>query len=130
MGPLSSSVAWSVRCAIEVQNGMVERNVGLPPERRIEFRVGIHLGDVVEESDGDLMGDGVNIAARLEGIAKPGSICLSEQAYWQVKSRLDLAVSDLGATQLKNITEPVRVYSLEVGKPTTVKPFKADQPNW
>jgi adenylate cyclase len=87
----------SVGCAIEVQNGMVERNAGLPPERRIEFRVGIHLGDVVEESDGDLMGDGVNIAARLEGIAKPGTICLSEDAYRQVKSRLDLAVSDLGA---------------------------------
>jgi adenylate cyclase len=68
-------------------------NAGLPPERRIEFRVGIHLGDVVEESDGDLMGDGVNIAARLEGIAKPGSICLSEDAYRRVKSRLDLAVT-------------------------------------
>jgi adenylate cyclase len=62
------SVVDAVRCAIEMQNGMVERNAGLPPERRIEFRVGIHLGDVVEESDGDLMGDGVNIAARLEGI--------------------------------------------------------------
>ena len=73
----------AVRCAIEVQNGMVERNAGLPPERRIEFRVGIHLGDVVEESDGDLMGDGVNIAARLEGIAEPGAICLSEDAYRQ-----------------------------------------------
>jgi adenylate cyclase len=95
------SVVDAVRCAIEMQNGMVERNAGLPPERCIEFRVGIHLGDVVEESDGDLMGDGVNIAARLEGIAKPGAICLSEQAYWQVKSRLDLAVSDLGAIQLK-----------------------------
>src|ERR1700677_2498280 len=79
------SVVDAVRCAIEVQNGMVERNAGLPPERRIEFRIGIHLGDVVEESDGDLMGDGVNIAARLEGIAAPGAICLSEQAYWQVK---------------------------------------------
>jgi hypothetical protein len=95
---------------------MVERNAGLPPDRRIEFRVGVHLGDVIEESDGDLMGDGVNIAARLEGIAKPGAICLSEDAYRRVKSRLDLAVSDLGATQLKNITEPVRVYTLEVGK--------------
>jgi adenylate cyclase len=72
------SVVDAVRCAIEVQNGMVERNAGVPPERRIEFRVGIHLGDVVEESDGDLMGDGVNIAARLESIAEPGGICLSE----------------------------------------------------
>src|SRR5215469_2463982 len=108
------SVVDAVRCAIEVQNGMVERNAGLPPERRIEFRVGIHLGDVVEESDGDLMGEGVNIAARLEGIAKPGAICLSEDAYRQVKSRLDLSVSDLGATQLRNIVEPIRVYLLEV----------------
>ena len=74
------SVVDAVRCAIEVQTGMVERNAGVPPERRIEFRIGIHLGDVVEESDGDLMGDGVNIAARLEGIAEPGGICLSEAA--------------------------------------------------
>jgi len=116
------SVVDAVRCAIEIQNGLIERNVGLPPEKRIEFRVGIHLGDVVEESDGDLMGDGVNIAARLEGIAKPGAICLSEQAYWQVKGRLDLKVTDLGQTQLKNIAEPVHVYSLEVGQPTAAKP--------
>src|SRR6516165_4259609 len=123
------SVVDAVRCAIEVLNGMVERNAGLPPERRIEFRVGIHLGDVVEESNGDLMSDGVNIAARLEGIAKPGAICLSEDAYRQVKSRLDVAVSDLGATQLKNIAEPVRVYSLEVGKPAQAKPLTEAKPS-
>src|SRR5271169_1141260 len=116
------SVVDAVRCAIEVQNGLIERNAGLPPERRIEFRVGIHLGDVVEEADGDLMGDGVNIAARLESICQPGAICLSEDAYRQVKGRLDLAVSDLGPTQLKNIVDPVRVYSLEVGKPAIAKP--------
>ena len=116
------SVVDAVRCAIEVQNGMVERNVGLRPERRIEFRVGVHLGDVVEESDGDLMGDGVNIAARLEGVAKPGTICLSEDAYRQVKARLDLAVSDLGETQLKNIAEPLRLYSLQVGLPAQAEP--------
>jgi adenylate cyclase len=116
------SVVDAVRCAIEVQNGMIERNAGLPPERRIELRMGIHLGDVVEESDGDLMGDGVNIAARLEGIAKPGAICLSEDAYRHVKARLDLAVSDLGEQSLKNIAEPVRVYALEVGKPARAKP--------
>ena len=75
------SVVDAVRCAVEVQTAMIERNAGLPPDRRIEFRIGVHLGDVVEEADGDLMGDGVNIAARLEGIAKPGAICLSEQAY-------------------------------------------------
>src|SRR5579864_8177606 len=106
------SVVDAVRCAIEVQNAMVERNVGVPEDRRIVFRMGIHVGDVVEESDGDLMGDGVNIAARLEGIAAPGAICLSEQAYWQVKGRLDLAVTDLGAMRLKNIAEPVRAYAL------------------
>jgi adenylate cyclase len=110
------SVVDAVRCAIEVQTGLIERNAGVPPERRIEYRVGIHLGDVVEESDGDLMGDGVNIAARLEGVAEPGAICLSEQAYWQVKSRLDLKVTDLGATRLKNIAEPIHVYSLQVGQ--------------
>jgi TolB-like protein/class 3 adenylate cyclase/Tfp pilus assembly protein PilF len=119
------SVVDAVRCAIEVQSGMVERNAGLPPERRIEFRIGVHLGDVVEESDGDLMGDGVNIAARLEGVAKPSAICLSEDAYRQVKGRLDLAITDLGPIQLKNIAEPIRVYSLEVGKPAQRKPAPA-----
>jgi adenylate cyclase len=92
-----------------------------PADRRIELRVGVHLGDVVEESDGDLMGDGVNIATRMEGIAKPNAICLSEQAYWQVKGRLDLAVRDLGPTQLKNIAEPIRVYSFDVGQPARAK---------
>jgi TPR repeat protein/class 3 adenylate cyclase len=108
------SVVDAVRCALDFQNGMVERNSGLPPETRIEFRIGVHLGDVVEETDGDLMGDGVNIAARLEGIAKPGSIYLSEDAYRQVRARLDLAISDLGQNRLKNIPEPVRVYAVEV----------------
>jgi adenylate cyclase len=116
------SVVDAVRYAIEVQNGLIERNVGLPPERRIEFRVGIHLGDVVEESDGDLMGDGVNIAARLESIAAPGAICLSEDAYRQVKGRLDLAVTDLGPKELKNIAEPIRAYSLDVGRPAKPGP--------
>ena len=122
------SVVDAVNCAIEVQRAMVERNAGVAPDKRIEFRIGIHLGDVVEESDGDLMGDGVNIAARLEGICEPGGICLSEDAYRQVKSRLDLAVVDLGPTQLKNITEPIRVYSLEVGKPAQAKPMTIPAP--
>jgi TolB-like protein len=119
------SVVDAVRCAIEVQHGMIERNAGLAPERRIEFRIGVHLGDVVEEADGDLMGDGVNIAARIEGIAKPGAICLSEDAYRQVKGRLDVAVIDLGPTQLKNIAEPIRLYSLEVGVPAQARPMPA-----
>ena len=119
------SVVDAVRCAVEVQSGMVERNAGVPPDRRIEFSVGVHLGDVVEESDGDLMGDGVNIAARLEGLAAPGAICLSEDAYRQVKGRLDLTVSDLGPIQLKNIAEPIRVYSLEVAQPNRTTPAPA-----
>jgi adenylate cyclase len=121
------SVVDAVRCAIEVQNGMLERNAGLKPERRIEFRIGVHLGDVVEESDGDLMGDGVNIAARLEGIAKAGTICLSEDAYRQVNSRLDVAVSDLGEIQLKNIAEPVRVYSIRVCLSADAEPLSHPQ---
>ena len=120
------SVVDAVNCAIEVQRAMVERNAGVASDKRIEFRIGIHLGDVVEEADGDLMGDGVNIAARLEGIAKPGAICLSEQAYWQVKGRLDLAATDLGPTQLKNIAEPIRVYALDVGMPAMAKPAPAE----
>jgi TolB-like protein/class 3 adenylate cyclase/cytochrome c-type biogenesis protein CcmH/NrfG len=122
------SVVDAVRCAIEVQTGMVERNAGVPEDRRIELRIGVHLGDVVEEADGDLMGDGVNIAARLEGICQPGAICLSEQAYWQVKGRLERAVTDLGPTQLKNIAEPIRIYSLQVGAPAVAKPAPAAKP--
>jgi TolB-like protein/class 3 adenylate cyclase len=110
------SAVDAVRCAIELQTGLIQRNAGVLEDERIVFRIAIHVGDVVEESDGDLMGDGVNIAARLEGIAKPGAICLSEDAYRQVKGRLDLKVSDLGPSQLKNIAEPIRVYSLEVGQ--------------
>ena len=110
------SVVDAVRCAIEVQNGMVERNAGLPPERRIEFRVGIHLGDVVEESDGDLMGDGVNIAARLEGIAEPSGICLSNAAFEQVRDKLKEEFVDLGEQSLKNIARPVRVYRVTLNR--------------
>jgi TolB-like protein/class 3 adenylate cyclase len=122
------SVVDAVNCAIEIQRAMVERNAEVAPDKRIEFRVGIHIGDVVEEADGDLMGDGVNIAARLEGIATPGAICLSEDAYRQVKARLDLAVSDLGQTQLKNIVEPIRVFSLQVGPPLQAQPATQPEP--
>jgi adenylate cyclase len=92
------------------------RRPSLPKKIAGEVRLGRHLGH------GDLMGDGVNIAARLEGIAQPAAICLSEDAYRQVRARLDLEVNDLGATQLKNIVEPVRVYSLQVGLPAQAKP--------
>jgi len=122
------SVVDAARCAIEVQTGMVERNAGVAPDKRIELRIGAHLGDVVEEADGDLMGDGVNIAARLEAICAAGAICLSEQAYWQVKGRVNLAATDLGPKQLKNIAEPIRVYSLQVGQPAPAKPAEPSAP--
>jgi adenylate cyclase len=109
------SVVDAVRCAINVQEAMIEHNAGLQQEHNLVLRIGVHLGDVIEESDGDLMGDGVNIAARLEGVAKPGAICLSEDAYRQVKAKINLSVADHGETTLKNIAEPIRIYSLEVG---------------
>ncbi len=108
------SVVDAVWCAIEVQNGLIERNAGLPPEKRIEFRVGVHLGDVVEESDGDLMGDGVNIAARLEGLAEPGAVCLSEDAYRQVRDRIKGDFVELGERRLKSIARPIRIYGVKV----------------
>ncbi|TIV86296.1 MAG: adenylate/guanylate cyclase domain-containing protein, partial [Mesorhizobium sp.] len=85
-------------------------NAGVPPDRRIAFRIGIHVGDVVEESDGDLMGDGVNIAARLQGIAQPNGICLSGAAYEQVRDKLKVDFEDIGDQELKNIARPVRAY--------------------
>ncbi|HLX15537.1 MAG TPA: adenylate/guanylate cyclase domain-containing protein [Bradyrhizobium sp.] len=108
------SVVDAVRCAIDVQRGMMTRNADFVPEKRIEFRVGIHLGDVIVEDDGDLMGDGVNIAARLEGIAEPGNICLSDAAYQQVRDRLKEEFVNLGDKELKNIVRPVRVFSINV----------------
>ncbi len=105
------SVVDAVRCAIEVQKAMIARNAAEPDDRRIAFRVGVHLGDVVEESDGDLMGDGVNIAARLEGVAEPGGVCLSSAAYEQVRDKLRETFVDLGEQSLKNIARAMRVYA-------------------
>ena len=112
------SVVNAVRCAIEVQNAMLERNAGVPPERRIEFRIGIHVGDVVEESDGDLMGDGVNIAARLQGIVQPNGVCLSAAAYEQVRDKLKVDFEDIGDKELKNIARPVRAYRVALNRET------------
>jgi adenylate cyclase len=89
---------------------MVERNAGLPHDRCIEFRIGVHLGDVVEKADGDLMGDAINIAARLEAICEPGAICLSEDAYRQARDKVQDEFFDLGEQTLKNIARPVRAY--------------------
>jgi class 3 adenylate cyclase/tetratricopeptide (TPR) repeat protein len=118
------SVVDAVRCAIEVQNGMGARNAGLATDQRIELRVGIHLGDVVEESDGDLMGDGVNIAARLEGVAKPGGICLSEDAYRQVQGKIEANFADAGEQRLKNIARPVQAFHLVSKSSTAPEPLR------
>jgi adenylate cyclase len=108
-----ASVVDAVRCAIAIQRGMARRNTEVSPAKRIQFRIGINLGDVVAESD-DLLGDGVNVAARLEGIAEPGGIYLSRAAYDQARGKIDLAVQDLGERRLKNIAEPVRVFRIDL----------------
>jgi TolB-like protein/class 3 adenylate cyclase len=111
------SVVQATRCATQIQTIMAERNADEPSDHRIEFRIGIHLGDVVEEDDGDLMGDGVNVAARLEGLAQAGEICISDDAYRQVRTRLDMPVTDMGEQMLKSIAEPMKVYALHIGTP-------------
>jgi adenylate cyclase len=126
-----ASAVDAVRCAIAVQVGMAERNADVPRTRRIEFRVGLHVGDIVIEDD-DIFGDGVNIAARLEGIADPGAICISDDAYRQVRGKLDAAFEDMGNKQLKNIASPVRVYGLKFGgapAATAVFPALPDKPS-
>jgi adenylate cyclase len=107
-----ASVVDAARCAVVVQRGMITRNADVSGDKRVIFRVGINLGDVVIEGDGDLMGDGMNVAARLEGLAEPGGICLSAAAYEQVRDKLDLPFADSGEQTVKNIDRPVRVYSL------------------
>ena len=106
-----SSAVDAARCAIDVQRGMEERNAGVSPERRIELRIGIHVGDIMIEDD-DIFGDGVNIAARLESIAQPGGICISDDAYRQVRGKVNVNFQDSGEQELKNIARPVRVYQL------------------
>jgi TolB-like protein len=113
-----ASVVDAARCAIDIQRGMRKRNVAVAPTKRIEFRIGINVGDVVIE-DGDLLGDGVNVAARLESIAQPGGICISDDAYRQVRDKLDIQFEDAGEQQLKNIERPVRVYRLDSSGDTT-----------
>jgi len=114
-----ASVVDAVRCAVEVQHEMIARNAAAPAERRIEYRMGINVGDIIIE-DGDIFGDGVNIAARLEALAEPGGICLSAAAHEQVRDRLDIAFDDLGEQQVKNITRPVRTYGIALGASSRV----------
>ena len=105
------SVVDAVECAVAVQAVMAERNDGVPLDRRMLFRIGINLGDILIEGD-DILGDGVNIAARLEGIAEPGGICISSSAYDQVRGKVAVEFADLGEQNLKNIARPVRAYAV------------------
>lgn len=109
-----ASAVDAVRGADEVQRGMTERSASIPPDQRIEFRIGIHVGDIIID-DNDIFGDGVNIAARLEGIAVPNGICISSSAYEQVRGKIEVEFTDLGEQILKNITRPIRAYSAGVG---------------
>ena len=108
-----ASVVDAVRCAVDVQRGTAERNVGVPQDKRIEFRIGINVGDIVIDGD-DILGDGVNIAARLEGLAEPGGVLVSRAVRDQVRDRLELAFEDLGERELKNIARPVRIYRVQI----------------
>jgi class 3 adenylate cyclase len=108
------SVVDAVRCAVDVQRGMAERNAGVPPEQRIEFRIGINVGDIIIEGD-DIFGDGVNVAARLQTLAEPGGICVSRVVRDQVLDKLSFAFEDLGAQQVKNIARPVEAYRVDLG---------------
>jgi adenylate cyclase len=120
-----ASVVDALRCAVEVQRGMIERNAGVPQERRIEFRMGINVGDIIIDGD-DIYGDGVNIAARLEGLADPGGICVSLGVRDEVRDKLDLTFEDAGEHQLKNIARPVRVYRVRLsGTAREAAPFLA-----
>src|SRR5215510_8385443 len=110
-----ASAVDAVRCALEIQQLMAERNSPVSEDRRIEFRIGINIGDVIID-EGDVYGDGVNIAARLETLASPGSICIADSAYRQIEGKVSVNVGDLGEQQLKNIARPMRIYELRVGE--------------
>jgi adenylate cyclase len=109
-----ASAVDAARCAAEVQRRMAERNGDEPPQSRIDFRIGIHVGDIIID-DNDIFGDGVNIAARLEGIAEPGGVCISDDAQRQIRGKVDLAFDDMGLQTLKNIAEPMRAWRLRIG---------------
>src|SRR2546426_10142789 len=123
-----ASPVKAVRCAIDVQYGMAERNAGVPEGQRIEFRIGINLGDVVVEDDGDLYGDGVNVAARLENIAEPGAVYISRTVRDFVDDQTEVALEDLGEKPLKNIAKPVRVFRIATPDRAAAAPPAAGSP--
>jgi adenylate cyclase len=123
------SVLNAVECAVAIQRKMIERNSAIEPERRMEFRIGINLGDVIYDSN-RIFGDGVNVAARLEGIAEPGGICVSGKVHEEIRAKIGLAYEDLGDKQLKNIAEPVRVYGIRLdGAPRRTALALPDKPS-
>jgi TolB-like protein/class 3 adenylate cyclase len=125
-----ASVVDAVRCADDVQRGVAEQNTDVPQDKRIEFRIGIHVGDIIIADD-DIFGDGVNIAVRLEGIAEPGGICISDDAHRQVRGKVESTLEDMGAQTLKNIAEPMRAWRVRIGpssSPATKTPTEAAQP--
>src|SRR6201989_2482412 len=118
-----ASAVDAARCAFEVQRGMAGLNTDVPQEARIEFRIGIHVGDIIID-DNDIFGDGVNIAARLEGIAEPGGICISDDAQRQIRGKTEIAYDDIGHQSLKNISEPMRAWRArpEAGEASATSP--------
>src|SRR5438477_1563989 len=114
-----ASVVDAVRSAVEVQRAMAEQNAAVPQDRRIEFRIGIHAGDIIFD-DNDIFGNGVNIAARLESIAEPGGICISDDAQRQIRGNVDVVLDDIGPQTLKNIIEPMRAWHVRFGDGLTV----------
>jgi adenylate cyclase len=124
-----ASAVDATRCAVEIQRGMAERNAVIPEDRRVEFRIGINVGDIIID-EGDIFGDGINVAARLEGIAEPGGICISSKVYEEISGRIDVACLDIGEQQLKNIARPVRVYRVgSGGSVTRAAPALPDKPS-
>src|SRR5712672_4127243 len=113
----------AVRCAVEIQRGMAEQNIAVLQVKRIEFRIGIHVGDIIVEDD-DIFGDGVNIAVRLEGIAEPGGISISDDAHRQIRGKVDITFEDLGSQSLKNIAEQMRVWRVPNGRAAATVPSR------
>src|SRR3954466_2577106 len=122
-----ASVVDSLRCAIEIQRDMLGCNADLPQERRIEFRVGINVGDIIIDG-GDIYGDGVNVAARLEGLAEPGGICVSGRVQEDARGKLEITFEDAGEQQLKNIAWPVRLYRIRTGSGVPIPPVIPRKP--
>jgi adenylate cyclase len=124
-----ASAVDAAQCAVEIQNEMAERNSIIPEDRRVEFRIGINVGDIIVDNDGSIYGDGVNIAARVESLARPGTICLSEDAFKQIRGKVAIHASDMGEHQLKNIAHLVRAYQVQLDGNATKIPALPDKPS-